>query len=167
MELSVGLTSSHEQEQEWRSRLQGDNWKVEKALEALQEAPNVSQSTKLCLFTEVLERELKIFSGELNIRRDNRFYTIGHCLTGIAKLDEVPIDTRFGLLQTVLENEALSQLRWHAIEALGHLAGFRDSADRRRKDILFSVARGSESWYRVYAIQAMHSLDIPLDALIE
>lgn len=165
MESNVWLISG--KEQQWRLCLQGDGWTVERALKSLQEAPDVSDSVKFRLFTEVLERELRIFSGELNIPRDRRFYTVRHCLAGIAKLDEVPLETRFDLLHPFLNRADLSDLRWHAIDALGHLAGLNDSLDRRRVDILYSIARGANPWHRVYAVEAMHNLTISLDSLME
>jgi hypothetical protein len=135
------------------------DWTVTSALDELTERRDIPDVKKLELFTRVLEREEGIRTGTSTeeVKRDHRFYTVGKSLSGIAGLEGIDLEQRFSLVKSALEDE---QIAWHGIHALGNLKGFPDSEDPRRYDLLKEIAKGTDSWHRVYALQAMHSIDV-------
>lgn len=147
--------------EEWEARLVGKSWDICQGLKALQIA-EIPQLTKHHLFMNTLNREFEKFLHGTS--DDSRFFTIGYALSGIAMLDEVDIEHRLLLINRFLQIEALT---WHGIAALGDLKGFPDASDDRRKSLLFAYAKGKNSWHRVYAIEAMASLEVPLEELAQ
>ena len=132
------------------------------AINEVQESQLIPQKDKLELFTLTLNNERQDTSKFATCRHA---HTIKRLLVCIGHLDEIPIETGFEMVSSYALYEKGS-LRYYGLEALGDVVNFPDRTDRRRIDILTSVARDpSDSWNRISAIEGMKGLSVSNEEL--